>query len=566
MIAWVQKHNKLATSIALVLVITLAAASTAIHLVKERATPSEDGVELNNKRVDPETVSYYKGVCDSLNDLTQSSDDFIALAERSVGLDAKDAAALYRNGLSETAKSLSTVESRLNEINDDAPVITRADGEDVYYSNATMPLVNRVSKGQKDLIDEASRKEYESHDSQAVGRAANESLRLVSEITGDTMQAMSETAEKAPIFSDATAAAVEGTPECASLFGASYKGDKDDVVHSVVNLRLAGINANDDMTRAMDSFNNIVDARGASPKKLHELSLNAVDKVNKAARDAERAFSEWENSEDEDSPQWFAADRVSDYADEGEALFKGIVKWSDKFRDELRKADKNNADAVSRVIERQNKGMRDTQVNSAKFATKMATQFKMPNPGTSDEVNKLIENTRKQAVSNKDGVDQNVVTRYKALASGRAGVVNGANELGERIKGIESMPAGEARRVLSGALIDYADEVYKSSRALDDLHLTREGAPKDVANKGSEVSQSLSDFARWLRARGEMLRNVSDNHVGAQSKTTLDALPGKRDAVADMIADGFANMVPYVNDETARAVGNARQSSIDELP
>lgn len=565
MMECVRRHAKLAAGLALVLVIVFVAAGTIIYSAKGRMTLSEDAVELNNKRVDPETVSYYKGVCGSLNDLTESSDDFIALAEKSVGLDAKDAAALYREGLTDAAESLSDVESRLGEINDTAPVITRADGEDVYYSNATMPLVNRISKGRKDLSSEASRKEYESHDSQTVGRAANESLRLVSEITGDTMQAMSETAKKAPIFSDATAAAVEGTPECASLFGAAYEGDKDDIVRSVVNLRLAGINANNDMTRAMNSFNNIVDARGASPKKLYEVSLGAVDEVNKAARDAERTFAEWENNEDEDSPQWFAANQVSDYADEGEALFKGIVKWSDKFKNELRKADKNNAESVAKVIEHQSKGIRGTQVNSAKFATKMATQFKMPNPGTSDEVNKLIEGSRKQPGSNEGKVDQDVVKRYEALAAGRAGLVNGANELSARIKGIESKPVGEVRGVLSSALIDYADEVYESSRALDDLHLTREGAPKDIANKGSEVSQSLGDFARWLRARGEMLRNVSDNHVSAQAKTTLDALPGKRDAAADAVADGFVSMVPYVNDETARAVGDARQSSIDEL-
>lgn len=565
MMEWVRKHAKLAAGLALVLIIAFVAVSTVIYSTKGRMALSEDAVELNNKRVDPETVSYYKGVCDSLNGLTQSSDDFIALAERSVGLDAKDAAALYREGLGDTAESLSTVESRLGEINDTAPVITRADGEDVYYSNATMPLVKRISKGREDLSNEALRKEYESHDSQVVGRAANESLRLVSEITGDTMQAMSETAKKAPIFSDATANAVEGTPECASLFGVAYEGDKDDVVRSVVNLRLAGINASDDMTRAMDSFNNIVDARGASPKKLHELSLGAVDEVNKAARGAERSFAEWENSEDESSPQWFAANQVSDYADEGEALFKGIVKWSDKFKSELNKADKNSVESVTKVIERQSKAIRNTQVNSAKFATKMATQFKMPNRGTSDEVNKLIEGARKQPGSNDGKIDHGVVKRYEALAEGRAGVVNGANELSARIKGIESKPVGEARGILSGALIDYADEVYGASRALDDLHLTREGVPKDVANKGSEVSQSLGDFARWLRARGEMLRNVSDNHVRAQLKTTPDALPDKRDATADMVADGFVSMVPYVNGETARAVGDARQSSISEL-
>lgn len=565
MMEWVRKHAKLAAGLALVLVIVLAAAGTVIYSAKGRMALSEDAVELNNKRVDPETVSYYKGVCGSLNDLTELSDDFIALAEKSVGLDAKDAGTLYSEGLTEVAESLSTVESRLGEINDNAPIITRADGEDVHYSNATMPLINRISKGRKDLSSEASRKEYESHDSQTVGRAANESLRLVSEITGDTMQAMSETAKKASIFSDATANAVEGTPECASLFGAAYEGDKNDVVRSVVNLRLAGINTNDDITRAMNSFNNIVDARGASPKKLYEVSLGAVDEVNKTARDAERTFAEWENNEDEDSPQWFAANQVSDYADEGEALFKGIVKWSDKFKNELRKADKNNAESVAKVIERQSKGIRGTQVNSAKFATKMATQFKMPNPGTSDEVNKLIEGSRKQPGSNEGKVDRDVVKRYEALAAGRAGIVNGANELSARIKGIESKPVGEVRGILSGALIDYADEVYQSSRALDDLHLTREGAPKDIANKGSEVSQSLGDFARWLRARGEMLRNASDNHVSAQAKTTLDALPDRRNTAADMVADGFVSMVPYINDETARAVGDARQSSLGEL-
>ena len=506
---------------------------------------SQDAADIANKQIDRDTTEFYGGVCRAMSTVTSTPNRVLNEAEDSVGKKPDEVAAGYKRAFIDVSDTLENISSDLSELDKNAPIVTRADGHTTDFTGAVTPVREAVDKQKKSADTFANRFDHIGGDQEVVNQLSNEALQSLSDGTSEVMDSMGTLKDTAPIYSEATQAAIVGSGACGGLMGGDFSDeeDKDIVVDGVVSVRVTAQKSHDETMDALTRINFLGDMRTAPPEDLHETVTNMWRNVRDKANSSAEMYDQLDNPYDKATPEFRATrdalDEVSDSAD----AYRQIASTADDILDKLSAVDPSNPEGLSDVLNGSGDAIRNAQVRESRAFIHATTRVPMPTQATADKVKKQTEEA---------GVDEHAVSIFEKAKTADSEVAAAMQHLSE---------VGQA---LQGTPIDEAGE--KMAQPLDNLAQAAGRAHEQAGGDEllSEVGASAEELENWAYGAASRIRGASPQSLQDTIESVMNEVNTQTGAVGTSVRTVYEKL-PYGGQETQQKLADVRQRVNDQF-
>ena len=502
---WIITHSRKLVVLLLVIFLALLGVVLSVNMQRGQMMLTEEGAEVAKKSVHKDSLIYYQQVCHVLNDINDLPRGYAHVSADVMGKDTQEKAAAYRQHNSKTEDGLVALRDTLKRIDDEAPVLVRADGKEYDYKGALSSISASIDNSHDVFEAIINDKRWTNNDSQVLEDAIRDTMERVSSISEDAFKTVSDVAEEAPILSPATQDKLLAMEDCRLLTGGDFQGDDQEIViDDIVELRQL-VNTHHDMVSSFSSELSVLgQAQGVTAAEVRDALMRVWAGLAEGSREAVRDYKSFKPSSEEGTRERRATDRVLKQLAGAVEVYQGLADVAHNAWIETRDAgDEGLSDAMKSI----SGPLNDAQINEARFVTLAMTDMDVPTKATSEKLRAEEEKDNK--------VNDEYVKKLVTAVSAQKRIGDSFENLSERVNSVTGEGSGatieEAKPVISEALSDLAGSTRES---IDEL--------TGVADEGVSSMTELADWATAAASRvtadtdGSIIRQVFDELGGVR--------------------------------------------------